>query len=52
MDKLGGKIVKKINLEVVTVQDCIDNYKIKGQAVILNDGSVVGFVDERRDEAC
>jgi len=44
--------LEKVNLEKVTFQDCIDNYKMRGQAVVLNDGAVIGFVEEGRDEAC
>lgn len=32
-----------MNLETITVQDCIDMYKKKRQAVIINDGKVKGF---------
>jgi len=44
--------LQEINLETVTIQDCIDNHKMKGQAVTLNDGSVIKFIDKGRDEAC
>ena len=29
--------------EVVTIEDCMENYERKGQAVLLNDGMVIGF---------
>lgn len=32
-----------MNLQVVTLEDCIDMYEKKEKAVILNDGAVVGF---------
>lgn len=34
-----------LNLEAVTVEDCINNYEYKDRAVILNDGKVIGFED-------
>jgi len=35
-----------LNLETVTTQDCIENYKSKGRSVILNDGKLIGFQQE------
>lgn len=35
-----------MNLEVATIQDCIDMYDLKNQAVILNDGKVIGFTEK------
>lgn len=32
-----------MNLEAVTIQDCIDMYDLKKQCTILNDGNVIGF---------
>lgn len=32
-----------MNLEVITIQDCLHMYEKKGQAVIINDGKVIGF---------
>lgn len=32
-----------MNLDVVTVQDCIDMWRMKDHNVILNDGRVIGF---------
>lgn len=32
-----------MNMEAITVQDCIDNYKKKNQVVVINDGQVLGF---------
>lgn len=29
--------------EVITIQDCIEAYEIRGWGVILEDGNVVGF---------
>ncbi len=36
----------KINLEAVTVQDCIDMDELKGRGSLLDDGRVSGFVDD------
>lgn len=35
-----------MNTTEITVQDCIDMYEKKGEAVILNDGEVKGFIKE------
>lgn len=35
-----------MNLEKVTIQDCIDMYDLKNQAVILNDGKAIGFTEK------
>lgn len=32
-----------MNLDAVTVQDCIDMYDLKGYATVINDGRVSGF---------
>ena len=32
-----------MNMEAITLQDCIDNYEKKDQAVVINDGQVLGF---------
>lgn len=32
-----------MNLETVTLQDCIDNYRFKGRHAVLNDGKIIGF---------
>lgn len=36
-----------MNLEVITIQDCIDMYDKKGQSTIINDGKIVGFYPEK-----
>lgn len=36
-----------MNLEEITIEDCIDMYEKKGKAVIINDGKVVGFIEEK-----
>lgn len=35
-----------MNLETVSLQDCLDNYNFKEQCVILNDGKLIGFQQE------
>lgn len=36
-----------MNLEKVTVQDCIDMYDLKNQETIINDGKVIGFTERK-----
>lgn len=36
-----------MNTEIITIEDCIDMYEKKGKAVIINDGKVIGFVEEK-----
>lgn len=36
-----------MNLETITVQDCLDMYEKKEQATIINDGKVIRFVEEK-----
>lgn len=33
-------------LQTLTIQDCLDNYRVKGQCAILNDGKLIGFQQE------
>lgn len=35
-----------MELENVTIQDCIDMYEKESKVVIINDGNVIGFVVE------
>lgn len=35
-----------MNMEMVTLEDCLENYEKKGKAAIINDGQLVGFKDE------
>ena len=30
-----------MNMEAITLQDCIDNYEKKDQAAVINDGQVL-----------
>lgn len=32
-----------MNMETITLQDCIENYEMKGKEAIINDGQVLGF---------
>lgn len=32
-----------MNMEAITLQDCIDNYEKKDQAAVINDGQVLVF---------
>ena len=35
-----------INLERVTIEDCLDNYKYKDVVVLINDEKIVNFKTE------
>lgn len=35
-----------INLDEVTLQDCLENYEKKGKAALVEDGRLKGFQDE------
>lgn len=39
----------EINLERVTIEDCLDNYKYKDVVVLINDGRIVNFKTEKRN---
>ena len=36
-------VMDKMNLEMVTVGDCIDNFNMKGKVAVIIDGKVFGF---------
>lgn len=36
----------ELNLEVITLEDCINLHTLKGVATLINDGKIVGFVEE------
>ena len=36
----------EINLNVVTIGDCLDLHKYKETSTIINDGKVIKFVEE------
>lgn len=35
-----------MNLETVTIGDCIDMYEKKGKSAIISDGKLIGFQQE------
>lgn len=39
-------VPERINLDAVTIQDCLDNYTYKNKAAILNDGKILGFEEK------
>jgi len=38
-----------VNNETITIQDCIDNWKMKDNGVILENGQVTGFENDGRE---
>lgn len=38
-----------MNLEVITIQDCLDMREKKRRSVVINDGKVVGFTSENEN---
>lgn len=40
----------EMNLESVTVEDCIQMYEMKRQRTVISDGKVVGFCCEEHQE--
>lgn len=36
---------KMINLEVVTIQDCLDLFFMKNKCTICNDGKIIEFIE-------
>lgn len=36
----------ELNLEVVTLEDCMNLYTLKGITTLINDGKLIGFVEE------
>ena len=34
-----------INYNVITIEDCLDNYEKKNKTTIINDGKITGFED-------
>jgi hypothetical protein len=37
---------EELNLDNITLDDCIALHELKGKAVVINDGKVVGIEDE------
>lgn len=35
-----------MNKDVITIEDCIDMFEMKNMSAIINDGHVIGFIDE------
>ena len=35
-----------MNFEVITIEDCIDNYEKRNKSVVISNGQVVGFETE------
>ena len=35
-----------INLDAVTIQDCLDLYIMKNRYTVCNDGKIIGFVSD------
>lgn len=35
-----------INMNAITLEDCIENYTKKNISTIINDGIVIGFTEE------
>lgn len=40
-----------MNLDAVTLQDCIEYFEMKGYQTVINDGKVVGFKKEGADNS-
>lgn len=36
-----------MDLDKVTLQDCIDMAELKGKFAVINDGRIIGFTKER-----
>ena len=36
----------ELNLEVVTLEDCMNLHSLKGVSTLINDGKIVGFMEE------
>lgn len=37
---------ENLNLQTVSLEDCLDNYKFKDKRAIINDGKLIGFKKE------
>ena len=38
-----------MNMELVTIEDCLDMFEKRGYATVANDGKVIGFVQEKEN---
>ena len=36
----------QMNYEVITIEDCLENYVMEGKSVVISNGQVVGFETE------
>lgn len=36
----------KLNLDVITWKECMDLYTLKGVSTLINDGKIIGFMEE------
>lgn len=36
----------RLNHEAITIDDCLDMYQKKGQATVIHNGHVIGFIKE------
>ncbi len=36
----------ELNLEAVTLEDCVNLHTLKGVVTLINDGKIVGFIEE------
>lgn len=41
--------MKNMNLEMATIQDCLDNYQLKNKVALINDGTLQGFEEENEN---
>ena len=45
MEEING-ITQEVNIDTVTLVDCLELFKYKNTRVILNDGKIIGFEEE------
>lgn len=38
-----------MNLEQITLQDCIDMYVMEEKTVVINNGKIEGFISEKKN---
>lgn len=36
----------ELNLDAITWEECVDLHRLKGISTVINDGKIVGFVEE------
>ena len=36
----------ELNLNIITWQECVDLHRLKGISTVINDGKIIGFVEE------